>query len=142
MKDAIARNVISGSVLPMLLGDNKDSRRLARRLFWHFNLRSHIFARKCSLTLSLMLSAVFSPLPDSDSDEFVLMTVERFAAEHDEMTFLLVTCSKEAEAFIEKNRSALENRFLIRSYSETIASLNQDEKAPYHAIYQKKGSIK
>ena len=133
------RDVVSSSVIPMLLGDNNNSRRLARRLFWYFNLRSYIFDKKCSLRLGLMLSAAFCQLPGGRSDEFIIMTLERFTGENDDMTFLLVTCSPEAERFIERNGGALEEKFLIRTYAETVASLKQDERSPYCPIYQKKG---
>lgn len=128
------RDVAPYSVMPMLLGNTKDARRLARRLLWYFSLRSYVFDRCPSWELRLMLAARFSLLPDVDGDEFLILTLERFAAEHDDMTFLLVSCSPEANNFLKRNRFALEDKFLIRSSSEMLKAFREGADSPYASI--------
>ena len=123
------REAVSCSVVPMLMGDNKSSRRLARRLFWRFSLRSNIFDSQASSALRFMLSAKFRPLPEQ-GDEFTLMSIERFAYERDGMTFLLIPCTRKARDFVERNRSDLENKFIIRSPKAMNRSLREGE-IPY-----------
>ena len=128
------RDVVPYSVLPMLLGDTKDARRLARRMLWFFSLRAYIFDRRRSRELQLMLAARFSPLPMVEDDDFLILTLERFAAEHDDMTCLLVSCSEESASFIARNRGALEKRFLIRSSGEMLEAFRKGIDSPYAKI--------
>ena len=124
------RDVVPCSVIPMLIGNNKSSRRLARRLFWRFSVRSHIFDHRSSRILDFMLAAAFSPLPNTEDDEFILLTLDRFASEHSDMTYLLVPCSDEARALVERGRPTLEGGFIIRSPEEMMAASLLDD-APY-----------
>ena len=132
------REVLSYSVYPMLMGNVKSSRRLARRLFWRLGLRSSIFDVQSSRELDLMISSVFSPLPDTSDDEFIILGLERFASERDDMTCLLVPCSKGFEDFTERNRQRLELRFIIRSCREVEDALRSESKMPY----ERKGILK
>ena len=132
------REAVSCSVIPMLIGDNKISHRLARRLFWRYSVRSHVFDRQCSCALRLMLSASFSPLPVTDDDEFILMTLERFARERDGFTYLLVPCSKSSKAFIDRNRAALGTGFIIRSPGELITSMRSKLSSPFSVMPKRK----
>ena len=125
------REVISHTVTPMLLGNNKRSRRLARRLFWHFGIRSSIFDIHRSTELDLMISAHFSPLPETEDGEFILLGLERFADEHEDNTCLLVPCSSEYAEFIKQNKQSLEKRFIIRLPIEIEKSLDHGAGMPY-----------
>lgn len=128
------RDVVPYSVLPMLLGNTKDARRVARRLLWYFSLRSYVFDRHASWELRLMPAARFFPIPDVGGDEFLVLTLERFAAEHDDMTFLLVACSPESEKFIKRNRSTLEDRFLLRFSNDMLRAFREGIDSPYASI--------
>ena len=125
------RDVLPYSVTPMLMGNNKCSRRLARRLFWRLGLKSSIFDTHSSRELKFMLSSAFFPLSDTLDDEFLLMGLESYAREHDDMTCLLVPCSNKFEAFIRRNRQKLENRFIIRSCRDVEHSIRSESKMPY-----------
>ena len=125
------RDVLSCSVTPMLLGNNKCSRRLARRLFWRFSLKSSIFDTHSSGMLDLMLSASFTPIPGLSDDEFILLGLERFACENDDMTLLLVPCSRDFEGFVKRNKRRLEEKFIIRSPREIECATTFGSKMPY-----------
>ena len=81
-----------------------------------------------------MPAARFSPIPDVEGDEFLVLTLERFAAEHDDMTFLLVACSPESEKFIKRNRSTLEDRFLLRFSNDMLRAFREGIDSPYASI--------
>ena len=125
------RDVLPCSVIPMLMGNNRCSRRLARRLFWRLNLRSVIFDTFSSGGLDLMVSAAFSPLPITSNDEFILLGLEKFAAENDDMTCLLVPCSDEFGELVARNRHRLDERFIIRLPDEVSRATAVGSKMPY-----------
>ena len=125
------RDVLSYSISPMLLGNNKCSRRLARRLFWRFGVRSCIFDTKSSRELDFMISASFSPLPDIYDDEFTILCFEKFASEMDDMTFMIVPCSQDFEELIQRNSPRLEKRFIIRTPSDIDRAIRLRSKTPY-----------
>ena len=125
------REVLSYSVTPMLLGNNKRSRRLARRLFWRFGLRSSVFDAKSSRELDFMISSSFSPLPETSDDEFIILGLERFASERDDTTCLLVPCSHKFVELIKRNKNKLEARFIIRLPLEIEQSFRIGAKMPY-----------
>lgn len=78
-----------------------------------------------------MISARFSPLSETYDDEFTLLSLDRFAAEREENTCLLVPCSKGHAVFIEQNKQALEKRFIIRLPHEIEAALDHCAEMPY-----------
>jgi hypothetical protein len=125
------REVLPCSVIPMLLGNNRCSRRLARRLFWRLNLRSVIFDTFSSGELDLMISAAFSPIPMTSNDEFILLGLEKFAAENDDMTCLLVPCSDWFVEFTDRYRQRLDERFIIRLPAEVERATRVGSKMPY-----------
>lgn len=125
------KEIISHMITPMLLGNNKCSRRLARRLFWRYGIRSNIFDVCRSIELDLMLSAVFSPLPQASDAEFILLGLNRFADEREDNTCLIVPCSSKFAELINQNRQGFERRFIIRTPNEIEKSLNHGAKMPY-----------
>lgn len=125
------RDVLSYSISPMLLGNNKCSRRLARRLFWRFGVRSCIFDVKGSRELDLMISASFSPLPATYDDEFMILCFEKFALEMDDLTFMIVPCTRDAEDLLQRNSHRLEKRFIIRTPSDIDRAIRLRSKTPY-----------
>jgi predicted ATP-grasp superfamily ATP-dependent carboligase len=64
----------------------------------------------------------FKPLPKIKSDEFVLMSLEKIALEHEDMNLLLIPCTDLYSSFVERNREWIEKRFIIRfpENAETI----------------------
>lgn len=110
MKDAIAT-----SVFPILLGSCKVARKTYRKLFRIYGLTSVVLDEETSALSYFSIVSRFKPLPKMKSDEFVLMSLNKFSSEHDDMTLLLIPCTDLYSEFVERNRAWLEKRFIIRS---------------------------
>lgn len=81
-----------------------------------------------------MISARFVPIPKTESDDFALLSLERFACGQEDFTCLIIPCSEEYDGLIKRNRRALESRFIIRSYDEMMSALRNRAKLPYAKV--------
>ena len=102
---------VRSTVMPLLLGFGKTSIKTSWRLISKYGLLSTILDKKFSLGSFF----VFRKLPDSSSDEILLMSLERIADEHSDMTCVIIPCEPKYAKFVLKNKSRLENRFIIRT---------------------------
>lgn len=109
------RDVVTSAVRPLLLGYGKVARQTAWRFFAEYGVTSTVLDRKRTLGAYLSLFFSFRPLPDSESDEFILMSLDRLADEMGDLTLLVVPCSPFYFDFIKRNRERLETRFILRS---------------------------
>ncbi len=112
------RRAIRTSVVPVLLGLDGASYRIAFELFWRYGIISNIFAQKRTLASYFTPFISFYTLPLSQNGEFIIMSLEKFCTEVGEITFLLIPCNDFYEKFVEKNRTRLESRFIIRRADE------------------------
>ena len=78
-----------------------------------------------------MISACFFPLSKTTDSEFILLGLERFASEREDLTCLIVPCNSRFERFIDQNKIRLEKRFIIRSPLDIEGSLNHGAEMPY-----------
>lgn len=115
MKGAIMRYVVPSSVLPTLLGCGKASTKVAWRLFAEYGVISTVLDFKRSTWMLLTPFSSFRKLPETDYDEILMMSLEKMADEYGDMTCLIVPCEDLFKDFVERNRQALERRFLIRT---------------------------
>ncbi|MCI6502750.1 MAG: hypothetical protein MSA49_05940 [Clostridia bacterium] len=113
---------IATAVLPFLLGGGPVAYRTALRLFFRHGLFSVVFARKKTLFSHPRWISRFFPLPDGSADDFIFMTLERYIAEEErDRIFVLVPCTPESEAFVKRNRSRLESRFVLKTPNNVCA---------------------
>lgn len=109
------RDVIYSSVRPLMLGDGKTARQAAWRFFAAYGVTSTVMDIKRSLISSLSPFLSFRHLPPVKADEFILMSLERFADEAPDVTVIIVPCEELFRDFIDRNLARLEARFIIRS---------------------------
>ena len=109
------KNTIAWSVKPIILGDGRVASRLAFFLFFKHWLRAAVFGRRRTPPLASPLFAKYRKIPDI-KDEFLIMTLERFAEESCEWsTLLLIPTTEEYRRVVESNRDRLEKRYIIRT---------------------------
>ena len=109
------REVVLSAVHPLILGDGKEARLAAWRFFAAYGVRSTITDKKQSLFTLLCPFSVFRRLPPTSSDDFILMSLDRFADENPDVTVIVIPASDVYRDFIERNRAHIEARFIIRS---------------------------
>ncbi len=116
------RRAIRTSVIPILLGLDKSTYKIAFTLFRRYGLISNIFAKERDLASYFCIFTSFHKLPESHRAAFTEMALEKFSSEAGEMTFLLIPCTDEYIDFVESDRQKLESIFIIRAQSD----INED----------------
>lgn len=106
---------VRSAVMPILLGFGKASIKTSWRLIAKYGILPTILDKKRSLGSFFTLFSMFRRLPDSDSDEILLMSLERISDEYGDMTCVIIPCSLPYERFVSRNRAKLENRFILRT---------------------------
>ena len=121
------RDVVFSAVRPLILGDGRSAREVAWRFFASYSVRSTVMDKKCSLGSLFCPFLSFRRLPPTDSDEFILMSLERFAEKNSDMTVILIPTGDFYRGFTERNLSSLEARFIIRS-ADTACNVTPSQK--------------
>ena len=114
------RGAVSFSVTPIMLGFGNMTLKTARSLFFKYFLVSNVFDRNARFYIRLLPFVSFVRLAPSQSDSFTLMALDRFTSEYGDSTYLLIPCTEEFKSFTERNRDALESRFIIRSPEQIL----------------------
>ena len=109
------REVVFSAVRPLILGDGKAARRTAWRFFAEYGVSSTVLDQMRTLGSYFSLFSSFRYLPPTSSDDFLLMSLERISEETPDLTLMIIPCSDFYRAFIKRNLSWLESRFIIRS---------------------------
>lgn len=121
------REVIFSAVRPLILGDGKAANLTAWRFFASYGVRSTVMDKKRSFGSYFCPFFSFKHLPPTDSDEFILMSLELFADENADMTIILIPAGDFYREFTKRNLSRLESRFIIRS-AETACNVKPYQK--------------
>ena len=116
------KNTIAWSVKPIILGDRRVAIKLSLLLFFKHWLRATVFGRRRLPSLVLQLFAKYRRIPDV-KDEFLIMTLERFAEESCEWsTLLLIPTTEEYRCVVNSNRGRLEQKYIIRTPESIMES--------------------
>ena len=106
---------VRSSVMPLLLGFGKTSIKTSWRLTVKYGLLPTVLDKKRSLGSFFTALSMFKRLPDTDSDEILLMSLERIADEYRDMTCVIIPCEEYYKRFVSRNRAHLEGRFILRT---------------------------
>ena len=109
------RDVVLSAVKPLLLGCGKTALGASLRFFAEYGAPSVVLDKKRTLGSYFYPFSSFRYLPPSESDEFILMSLEKLCDDMPEVTFLLVPCNGLYREFTERNLSRLESRFILRT---------------------------
>ena len=84
------RDVVTSAVRPLLLGYGRVARQTAWRFFAEYGVMSTVLDKKRTLGSYFSVFSSFRLLPSSESDEFIIMSLERIADEMGELTLIVV----------------------------------------------------
>ena len=104
----------------VMLGDSRRARRLARRLFWQYNIPSYLLCDRPSLTSRLTPWIIVRRLPQEASDDICTLALRHLAAEiqtYDRQP-ILWNVEEVADILSADSLSRLECCYLIRSESD------------------------
>ena len=106
---------VRSSVMPLLLGFGKESVKTSWRLTVKYGIVPTVLDKKKTLGSFFTLFSMFRKLPDTNSDEILLMSLYRIADEYGDMTCVIIPCEAAYRKFVSRNRHLLESRFILRT---------------------------
>ena len=118
--DFIALDVLSGELVPVLLGLSDEAITTAKRIFRRYKTVSHLFCSKQKLPRLLSLSYKRHEIDHSAGDTLMMQALRDFAGElgHKDLILYLIPCTPEYTSFVWNHREELECDFVIADERE------------------------
>ncbi len=113
--DFITNDVLSGELVPILLGHSKEAVETARRFFKRFGTVSHLFCDRIPLRMRLTTCIKFHTVPQSAEDALLLNALKDYANQfcNADLILYLLPCTVDDASFLWRNRAELERYFVI-----------------------------
>ncbi len=99
----------------VMLGDGRTTRRLARRLFWTYNLTSHVLSPHKDIFSRVTPWIIHHRLPEGATDDIATLALRHLAAElgsYDRQPILVLSLHAE-DMLSEESLARLESCYLI-----------------------------
>lgn len=104
---------------PFLLGNNKTSRRLARKIFRKYGISSFILDEKMSVANLALFSHRFIRLSPASNTSITLLQLNEITKQLQDSLPILVPCSEGFDETVKMYRTELETKFVL-STTESI----------------------
>lgn len=118
--DFIEDELLSGELVPVLLGTSAEAMQTARRFFKKYGTVSHVFCHRLPLTSRLSFSVKYHPIQHSAGDLLMLTALKDFAKQlgNADLILYLIPCTEDYANFVWRNREVLEPFFVIADLPE------------------------
>ena len=118
--DFIIKDVLSGELVPILLGFSIETQETAQRMFRKYGVVSHVFCNKIPLHFRLSLSMKFHVIRSTFDERLMLQALCDYAdqLENADLILYLIPCTEQYANFVWNNRDRLERSFVIADKSE------------------------
>ena len=115
--DFIVKDILSGELVPVLLGASPEAMQTARRFFRTYGVVSHLFCARVPLRMRLTCCVRFHPIR---TGRLMMTALTDFAAQlgNADIILYLIPCTVEASNFVWQNRAELERRYVVASRQE------------------------
>ena len=105
---------------PVMLGSNTLCHACVRQMQKQYRVGSTVLTGKHALTLRFLPSVTLVPAPPTLPDELLLTILHDVEVNGGARVPLLVLCDRLYADFVERNRTALEARFILRRAEELL----------------------
>ena len=119
--DFIMTDVLSGELVPVILGMSAEANETARRMYRKYGVVSHVFCDKIPLATRLSLCMKFHVIHHSaKNDRLMLRALIDYADQlgNREIILYLIPCTEHYANMIWQNRDELERSFVIADKPE------------------------
>ena len=118
--DFIQDDLLSGELVPVLLGTSPDTLRAARRYFKKYGTISHVFGDRIALPTRLSLCMKYHFVRHHAGDHLMLTALKDYAKQlgNADLILYLIPCTEDYANFIWRNREILERFFVIANSDE------------------------
>ena len=118
--DYIMNDVLSGAIVPVLLGLTTEASETAHRMYRRHGVISHVFCDKIPLPSRLSLCMKFHRIPNTTGDELILQALTDFADQRGnaDLILYLSPCDEHYTKLVWDRSDELERRFVIADRDE------------------------
>ena len=116
----IMNDVLSGAIVPILLGLTTEASETAHRMYRRHGVMSHVFCERIPFSMRLSLCMKFHRIPDTTGDELMLQALIDFADQlgNADLILYLIPCNEHYTKFVWDHAEDLERRFVIADRAE------------------------
>ena len=118
--DFIIKDVLSGELVPVLLGVSTEAGETARRMFRQYGVISHIFCEKIPFPMRLSLCMKFHTIRRTSDEMLMIHALEDFSKqlENADVILYLIPCTEHYANVVWNHRDTLERRYVIADKPE------------------------
>ncbi|MBQ9777830.1 MAG: hypothetical protein IJW22_02785 [Clostridia bacterium] len=113
-------SLLHDCLYPVMLGANTPCHACVRYMQKHYDIGSTVLSGKRALTLRFLPSVTLINAPPTLSDELLLTILQDVELSGGMRVPLLVLCDEAYAGFVNRNRSVLEARFILRRAAEVL----------------------
>ena len=116
----IMNDVLSGAIVPVLLGLTTEASNTAHRMYRRHGVMSHVFCDRIPFPMRLSLYMKFHRIPDTTGDELMLQALTDFADQlgNADLILYLIPCDEHYTKLVWDHAEELERRFVIADRAE------------------------
>lgn len=118
--DFIMADVLSGELVPVLLGISPEVSETAHRMYRQYGVVSHVFCDKIPLAMRLSLCMKFHVIRRTTDQRLLIQALNDFAEQlgNADVILYLIPCTEEYAGMVWRESEALESRFVIADKAE------------------------
>ncbi len=132
----IMNDVLSGAIVPVLLGLTSEASETAHRMYRRHGVMSHVFCDRIPLTSRLSLCMKFHRIPETTGDGLLLQALTDFADQlgNADLILYLIPCTEHYTKLVWDHVQELERRFVIADHDEMERVWFGAESAPLEEV--------
>ena len=118
--DFIVEDILSGELIPVLLGLSSEANETAHRMFRQYGVISHVFCDRIPLTMRLNLCMKFHTIRHTANETLMLHALIDFSEQlgNADVILYLIPCTEGYANWVWQNRDLLESRYVIADKQE------------------------
>ena len=118
--DFIVADILSGELVPILLGDSPETVETAQRMHRKYGVISHVFCDRCKLSMRLSLCMKPHTVKHTANEMLMIRALTDFSEQlgNKDVILYLSPCTEEYARMVWDHRDMLERRFVIADMQE------------------------
>ena len=116
----IMNDVLSGAIVPVLLGVTPEASDTAHRMYRQHGVLSHVFCDRIPLSMRLSLCMKFHRIPSTKNEQLLLQALSDFADQlsNADLILYLIPCNEHYTKLVWDHTEELERRFVLADRAE------------------------
>ena len=116
----IMNDVLSGAIVPVLLGVTSEASETAHRMYRQHGVISHVFCDHIPLSMRLSLCMKFHRVPKTLGEQLLLQALADFADQlgNADLILYLIPCNEHYSNWVWDHTEELERRFVLADRAE------------------------